>query len=564
MSKDDQRIIDEYSSLLDRSQQLFSGLRDVPQFGKQWQPYFQRTFEVYTKLWKFQQINRSVLEGNKDRDRLTFKRHDIGEIASKIGQLYYHYYLRTSEPNYLHESCVFYEAIRTRGYFKDVLDAKNAVPMVKKLRYYARFIVVCLLLNKRKLVESLVSELTQDVDSYIKTFRPNDTQEWQFVLQEITQFLEADNILNVDNLPAPISRRLSSQVTIDQTARIKVQEAILVGNYQHQVKFSELTLDMFRIMQCLEWEPESNMEGNSERKDQPGEERKGKRNPHKYLMYRPTMSQFLVFLANSFKELQDNNVLLLYVSADGIKGVNPQPETEGESTKTLCSRGGLALNSRRSPEKQQTGANADCLYPEDLLVYTRKHLFLIIDSDNSAAFEEIPSLFGKQVVCLMSPRKQPSLDKTEKEEKIGNLFTLFLCDPLSAFCYVMNKTNISKEILVKANEKKENFLSAILVLIQTQPGIDPALLLFSQEDFLRKFIQNYIFCVATLLYHKKFQSSRGKYWPKITPSLPNELFHHRTLQSEIYDLAMIIGASNFLLGELDLCQTEMSEDTSEA
>merc|ERR1712137_219378 len=540
--------------MLERSQQLFSGLRDVPQFGKQWQPYFQRTFEVYTKLWKFQQIHRSVLE-SKDKERsFSFKRCDIGEIASKIGQLYYHYYLRTSEPNYLHESCVFYEAIRARGYFKDVYDAKNAVPMVKKLRYYARFIVVCLLLNKRQLVESLVAELTQDVESYIKTFRPNDTQEWQFVLQEIAQFLEADNVLTIDNGPAPVSRRLPFHLSVDPSpSRIKVQEAILVGNYQHQVKFSELTLDMFRIMQCLEWEPEANAETSSERKDQPGEERSKatKRNPHKYLMYRPTMSQLLVFLANSFKELQDNNVLLLYISADGIK-----PSSESNTENDLCTGGGVALNSRRSPEIQQTGYTPDCFYPEDLLVYTRKHLFLIIDSDNSEAFEKIPSVFGKYVVCLMSPKAQP-MESPEGEgqtesTKIGNLFTLFLCDPISAFCYVMGKTNISAETYAKVQEKSVEFQNSILQILQNQPSIDPAFLLFSQEDFLRRFILNYIFCMATLLYHKKFQHAQRIYWPKIHPKLPNELFHHRTLQCGIYDLANILNTSELLVGELDI------------
>ena len=33
--------------------------------------------------------------------------------------------------------------------------------MVKKLRYYARFIVVCLLLKKMKLVRDLVRELSK-------------------------------------------------------------------------------------------------------------------------------------------------------------------------------------------------------------------------------------------------------------------------------------------------------------------------------------------------------------------------------------------------------------------
>lgn len=35
--------------------------RDLPQYRrKQWQSYFGRTFDVYTKLWKFQQQHRSA------------------------------------------------------------------------------------------------------------------------------------------------------------------------------------------------------------------------------------------------------------------------------------------------------------------------------------------------------------------------------------------------------------------------------------------------------------------------------------------------------------------------
>ena len=41
-------------------------------------------------------------------------------------------------------------------------------------------------------------------------------------------------------------------------------------------------------------------------------------NPHKYLLYKPTLSQLLVFLASGFKELPMNGALLLYISADGL------------------------------------------------------------------------------------------------------------------------------------------------------------------------------------------------------------------------------------------------------
>lgn len=62
--------------------------------------------------------------------------------------------------------------------------------MVKVMRYYARFIVVGLLLNRKKVVLELVDELTKHVDEYIKSLKPTDAQEWYLVLQEITTFLQ--------------------------------------------------------------------------------------------------------------------------------------------------------------------------------------------------------------------------------------------------------------------------------------------------------------------------------------------------------------------------------------
>ncbi len=87
MSEDERKIVTEFCHLLEKSKQLFNGLRDLPQYGhKQWQAYFGRTFDIYTKLWKFQQQHRIILDS-----RYGLKRWQIGEIASKIGQLYYHY-----------------------------------------------------------------------------------------------------------------------------------------------------------------------------------------------------------------------------------------------------------------------------------------------------------------------------------------------------------------------------------------------------------------------------------------------------------------------------------------
>ncbi|KAJ1765050.1 hypothetical protein LPJ77_005537, partial [Coemansia sp. RSA 2523] len=127
----DKETVEEFQYLLEKSQHLFSGLSDLPEIGsKYWQPHFQRTFEVYTKLWKFQNQHRLLLENPV---HYGLKRWEVGEIASKIGQLYYRYYLRTSETNYLHEAFVFYDAIRERNYFRGELSMKNSALMIKKL-----------------------------------------------------------------------------------------------------------------------------------------------------------------------------------------------------------------------------------------------------------------------------------------------------------------------------------------------------------------------------------------------------------------------------------------------
>lgn len=57
--------------------------RSLPTQGRCWKEYFYRTFEVYTKLWKFQRENRAILE---EKGLYGLKRWEIGEIASRIGR----------------------------------------------------------------------------------------------------------------------------------------------------------------------------------------------------------------------------------------------------------------------------------------------------------------------------------------------------------------------------------------------------------------------------------------------------------------------------------------------
>ncbi|RIB10065.1 protein SCAI [Gigaspora rosea] len=554
----DQRIVEEFQYLLEKSQQLFAGLRDLPPTGgRQWQPYFQRTFEVYTKLWKFQQQNRFVLE---NKNNYGLKRWEVGEIASKIGQLYYHYYLRTSETNYLHESYIFYEAIRERSYFKDVLDVKNPALMIKKLRYYARFIVVCLLLNKRDIVQRLLDELNSLVDDYIRMFKPVDSAEWSQVLTEIDAFLEAEKKLtprSPEGQFLPIARRLqierSPRLEKDGSPRLKLQEAILVGNYQNQTKFSELTLDMYHILQSLEREPAppkstqpktpgvENSVGNERvlgkddastdeqsNMNTPVDKSASRRiNPHKYLLHRPTFSQLMVYISTAFKEINENSALLLYLSADGTKRVN----TNSEHNLSNGYMGGVATSSRKPADKADGSDNSgliNCLHPNDLVPFTRKPLCIIVDSNNSTAFANFPKVFNQPFLCLMSPVEYPpSIPDTPR---IGSLFTLFLHAPLLGFSFISNIESIDSENWKRCEELIAE-AEAIIIDLLNLSNLDKSLKRFLQDDFLRQFLVRFVLCSALLKGHNSFQDE--KHFPSSCPPLPYTLFDSPDLLAKL-------------------------------
>lgn len=149
-------------------------------------------------------------------------------LIAKISFIYFS--LRTSETNYLNEAYSFYAAIRGRAYYSRACKEDRPDLMVKKLRYYARFIVVCLLLKKMKLVRELVIELERQIQEYTQTYahppsfltrdanalnypssyEPEDALEWALVLDEIKGFIKADaavSVLHADSNPIVLSHR---------------------------------------------------------------------------------------------------------------------------------------------------------------------------------------------------------------------------------------------------------------------------------------------------------------------------------------------------------------------
>ena len=55
-----------------------------------------------------------------------------------------------------------------------------------------------------------------------------------------------------------------------------------------------------------------------------------------------------------------------------------------------------------------SGADESWLYPEDLLPFTRRPMFLIVDASNSRVFTVLQEQQrGYPVCCVLSPQQQP-------------------------------------------------------------------------------------------------------------------------------------------------------------
>ncbi|VVC86287.1 unnamed protein product [Leptidea sinapis] len=516
----DRKIIIEFCHLLEKSKVLFNGLRELPQYGyKQWQSYFGRTFDVYTKLWKFQQQHRYLL----DR-KYGLKRWQIGEIASKIGQLYYHFYLRTSETAYLREAFSFYQAIRGRRYYTHALIEDRCELVVKKLRYYARFIVVALLMNRLKVVDDLVRELDNHIVEYGSIYNADDQIEWNVVVDEVKGFLDVEPAVQIiySELPAiDLKNRINPYETpyIERNGymHLSLQDVIIVGS-----RYAA---------------------GDSFRRD----------NPHKYLLFKPSAQQLLVYLASSCNDLPPNGAIMLYISADGstansAKSTDSNSASEGgfiTSGKQETTRDS-SRDSRESrasqPQTISRGKDHALLYPGDLNPFTRRPLFIIIESNCSHLMQNISHHFNQPLVILLSAQELPSCLNDRNYQ--GNLLTLFLHNPLMGFCTSCELYSIEEAVYNTCYGFVLDFLFQCAQLI-LRVRIDTNFFAFLGDDFLKIIILRFIFCECSLRLNRNFRSRN--HLVRSVPSLPDELLSHATLVAIVLRIADHLGVKSQFL-----------------
>ncbi|KAM7272433.1 hypothetical protein ACFE04_027096 [Oxalis oulophora] len=566
-------------SLFDKAEKKFSKIRDLPYYERnRYDTYFYKVFKVYTQLWKFQQENRQKLVESG------LKRWEIGEIASRIAQLYYGQYLRTSDASYLSQSYIFYEAILSREYFKEgIFQDLNLVN--KQLRFLARFLMVCLVLNRRELVHQLVNQLKLLVDECKRTFPVSKTsiffvkfvfchfdilvkanglklvstktiigfgefyiaivdtdfKEWKLVVQEIVRFLKADTaFMNIrpSRYSVLLDPHPDALVTSVAKRNLKLRDAILSSYHKNEVKFSELTLDTFRMLQCLEWEPSGSFYQTSAKINQNGAQGPSRinfsqdmvdptlpSNPRKAILYHPTVTYFTAVLATVCEELPPDGVLLIYLSGSGRSGrTNSPPTGAGTSINIpkpieVNSTGCLMLGSRGN-------GGSNCIFPSDLIPFTRRPLFIVIDSDCSEAFKVIHGAEKvERAAILLSATNSILIASTDSSRhQNGSLFTIFLTAPLQAFLLLLGFSCAESEMDTYNNAEKLvssslNDWGSALAKLDTLDHVWAQIL---TDPFLRRLLLRFLFCRAVLaLYKPSF--SKEEFHPTCLPPMPESV-----------------------------------------
>ncbi|TVU10239.1 hypothetical protein EJB05_43754, partial [Eragrostis curvula] len=593
---------EQFWSLLDKADRRFARVRDLPLVGRQEPDAFAKAFRIYTQLWRMQQEHRHrLLEAG-------LRRWQVGEIAARIAHLYYTQYQRTADTALLSEAFVFYHAVLDRAYFH---DAGDHVAPGKHLRFLARFLLVALLLARRAItVPRVTADIRSLLDESKKALQVEaEYKEWKHVVQEIGRFLRADSaFMNMRPLrysyafdPPP-----DTLPTVPPTIKkrgLGLSDAILCSYYHNEVKFTDITIDVFRMLQCLEWEPCGSFALNNgyNAHDESGQNHpnllKDLRdaalppNPLKTILYRPSATHFLTVLATKCEELPPNSMMLIYLSAAGEVGSSGFGPEASEKIANNFSKFDISNTNRTGSRvddepgiwlgcRETEGSN--CIYPCDLIPFTRRSLFLVIDSSLSYAFKAVKAELlidwslvhaslgsgnltvrsksihgaerGETAAMLLSPVSRSSAgfggDSTRQS---GSQFTMFLTAPLQAFCFLIgnNGMDIDRDAYNKAEELLSLSLNEWATALVSSSTLHPVWVEVLGDPLLRRLLLRFIFYRAT---HSLFKPTNhmAEFLPSCEPPLPESVDAESMLsQSCIMRIASFFGAVNqFSFAEL--------------
>lgn len=90
--------------------------------------------------------------------------------------------------------------------------------------------------------------------------------------------------------------------------------------------------------------------------------------------------------------------------------------------------------------------------------------------------QNFPNLFGQPFVCLLSPEVIP--ESMENSRHRGNIFTLFLHCPLTAFCFVCGLGTVELKTWDKARGILDAFLTECYRILTRSRNLGEFILLY--------------------------------------------------------------------------------------
>ena len=88
--------------------------------------------------------------------------------------------------------------------------------------------------------------MSKQVEDYKDIYNPDDAEEWQIIVKDLKEFIEADSLINIqsqNSAPIVVKHRLSPNnippidKSISNVPQIQLVEVIIVGHCYDQVSF---------------------------------------------------------------------------------------------------------------------------------------------------------------------------------------------------------------------------------------------------------------------------------------------------------------------------------------
>ncbi|KAK2958403.1 putative Protein SCAI [Blattamonas nauphoetae] len=176
----------DFNKLRSEFLQQFAEVTKLPFYSTEWETKYQTAFAAFDTVWNFQYLHRNEMDMNDD---CRVRKIERADLATKIGQLLYQYYLRTSNSRYLLDSCGVYSVIEQRDYFGDVpMYVKSPVEIEKKFRFHFRYLVAAFLLDDLDTVSRNLTNISQLL-AVAEPDLQNTFKQWKQAELEVHEFL---------------------------------------------------------------------------------------------------------------------------------------------------------------------------------------------------------------------------------------------------------------------------------------------------------------------------------------------------------------------------------------